>query len=290
MMELLQLTYFCNAAETENFSQTAKTYNVPTSNISQSIHRLETELGVLLFDRMANRVSLNENGKLFYKSIKSALLIITDAKSKFSDKDEISGEIKLLVETNRCMVTKVVEDFQASYKKISFFINHSSDDILDKYDLIISDRILDKKYFKKQLLIVDKLLLAMKKDNPLCQKSKITVKDLEHEKFITMSNGNGLFRLTNEICNTAGFSPNITIQSDDPYYIRKYIEMGFGISFVPSLSWKGTFSENVVCREIVTARRYTYLYINTRKHISKAIDLFSKTLLDSAKTHTENNQ
>ena len=50
-MELLQLQYFCNAAETENFSKTANNYNVPTSNISQCIRRLENELNTTLFDR-----------------------------------------------------------------------------------------------------------------------------------------------------------------------------------------------------------------------------------------------
>ena len=43
-MELLQLMYFCDAAETENFSRTAKKYHVPPSDISQSIKRLELEL------------------------------------------------------------------------------------------------------------------------------------------------------------------------------------------------------------------------------------------------------
>ena len=42
-MELLQLTYFCDAAVTQNFSKTAQKYNVPPSNISQSIKRLEIE-------------------------------------------------------------------------------------------------------------------------------------------------------------------------------------------------------------------------------------------------------
>lgn len=286
-MELLQLTYFCSAAETENFSQTAKTYRVPTSNISQSIHRLENELGVLLFDRLANRVSLNDNGRFFYTSIKSALTMIGDAKNKLCDIDEISGEIKILAETNRRIVTKAVEKLQKNYNNVSLFINHSSDDTLDKYDLIISDRMLDRKHFKKQLLVVDNILLAMKKDHSLCNKTKINVKDLEHEKFITMSNGNGLYRLTNEICKASGFSPDITIQSDDPYYIRKYIEMGLGISFVPSLSWKGMFSENVVCREIVSTKRYTYLYLNTRKYISKATELFLDILTQSAKEYSE---
>ena len=63
--------------------------------------------------------------------------------------------------------------------------------------------------------------------------------------------------------------------------------MGLGISFVPSLSWKGTFSENVVCREVVNTKRYTYLYLNTRKYISKATELFLSMLNQSAEAYSE---
>ena len=286
-MELLQLTYFCSAAETENFSKTAKTFCVPTSNISQCIHRLETELNTTLFNRTSNRVVLNEQGKLFYSKTKSALNLLNEAKASLCESGEIIGEIKILVETNRHIVTKTIELFQDTYDGALFFINHSSDNILEKYDLIISDKILELKNFKKHLLIVDNLLLAMNKSNPLATKDNILIKDLENEKFITMGNQSGLYNLTNEICNSAGFAPNIVIQSDDPYYIRKYIEMGLGISFVPSLSWKGEFSKNVECRQVIDKKRFTYAYINTQKHISKATSLFLDALLDTAKEYSK---
>ncbi len=281
-MELLQLQYFCNAAETENFSKTARNYGVPASNISQSIHRLEDELGTPLFDRSANKIFLNEQGKLFYSDVKTALMLINDAKVKLCDKEKISGEIKILAETNRRIVTMAIEQFQKINGDVVFFINHSAENETDNYDLIISDRIFEQKNFKKHLLVVDKLLLAMRKDNPLLKSSQIFVKDLENEKFITMNNKSGLFKLTNEICNAEGFTPNIVIQSDDPDYIRKYIEMGLGISFVPSLSWKGAFSENVECRQIFNTKRYTFAYLNTQKYISKATLSFLDTLLEVA--------
>lgn len=287
-MELLQLTYFCSAAETENFSKTAKIYRVPASNISQSIHRLEAELDTTLFDRTSNKATLNEQGKLFYEKIKTALMFINDAKTAVCDSEKISGEIKILAETNRRMVTKTIENFQNKFEDVSFFINHSSDDMPDKYDLIISDRIFEKKNFTKHLLVVDNLLLAMRKDSPLAIKKGISIKDLEKEKFITMSNKSGIFKLTNEICNDEGFAPNIVIQSDDPDYIRQYIEMGLGISFVPSLSWKGTFSENVECRQLINKKRYTFAYLNTQKYISKATHMFLEMLLATAKEYSEN--
>ena len=110
---------------------------------------------------------------------------------------------------------------------------------------------------------------------------------LENEKFITMNNNSGLYKLTNEICNSEGFTPNIVIQSDDPNYIRKYIEMGLGISFIPSLSWKDAFSENVECRQVFNVKRYTFAYLSTQKYLSKAALLFFDTLLEVAKEYSQ---
>jgi len=72
-MELLQLRYFCDAAQTENFSQTAREYQVPTSNISQTIKRLESELGTELFHRRKNHIFLNEQGRCRIHSFRPGL-------------------------------------------------------------------------------------------------------------------------------------------------------------------------------------------------------------------------
>ena len=283
-MELLQLTYFCSAAEKENFSKTAKEYNVPASNISQSIHRLENEIGTKLFDRTANRIRLNEKGKMFYKDVKNALMFIDNATKKIYEQEEISGEIRILANTNRRIVTAAMETFEEQYNGVSFFINHSLDEDIDKYDLIITDRIIDRNDFSKQLLMVDEILLAMSIFNPFANK-EMKLSDLEDERFITMNDKSGLYRLTNEICNSAGFVPHIAIQSDDPYYIRKYIEMGQGVSFIPSVSWKGLFSKNVVCKKITDTKRFTYVYNNNKKYMSRATGIFLQVLNETAHKH-----
>lgn len=81
-MELLQLKYFCDAAQTENFSKTAKKFLVPTSNISQSVKRFGRELGVELFEHRANKIALADAGKRFYEKAKLALEMLEDAKNE----------------------------------------------------------------------------------------------------------------------------------------------------------------------------------------------------------------
>ena len=57
-MELRQLRYFQKVAEMENITLAAKHFLIPQPSMSQTISRLEKELGTSLFDR--------KNGKLFF--------------------------------------------------------------------------------------------------------------------------------------------------------------------------------------------------------------------------------
>ena len=77
-MELLQLKYFCDAAVSENFSETARKFFVPPSGISQSIGRLERELGCALFLHSGNKIRLNEEGRIFYRSASAALMLLAE--------------------------------------------------------------------------------------------------------------------------------------------------------------------------------------------------------------------
>ena len=80
-MELLQLKYFSHAAKTENFSHTAQKFRVPTSGISASIKKLESEIGVKLFDRTANKIKLNEYGKILVQAVDKSETLFKKAKA-----------------------------------------------------------------------------------------------------------------------------------------------------------------------------------------------------------------
>ena len=77
-MELLQLRYFKDCAELENFSKVARKNMVPQPSISKTISKLENELGAQLFDRVGRKIILNQNGKFFYDKISTALKNIDD--------------------------------------------------------------------------------------------------------------------------------------------------------------------------------------------------------------------
>lgn len=276
-MEILQLKYFCDAAVSQNFSKTAKKFGVPPSNISQCVKRLESELGTALFSRKSNSIALSNQGRTFYEKVSRALALIEEAKHEAEDKNH-KGAIKICIVANRRIVMQVIERFRKQFPQVSFVISHKLDENED-YDFVITDDLFRGKNMEGRRIISEEISLAVKKDNPLSQKHKIEISDIKNENFISMSRESSLFEVTHRFCSSKGFEPNIVIQSDDPFYMRKCVELGLGVAFVPAISWKGMFSEEIVLKHIEGFRRNTCVYRNKNSFLSQTAEEFFDILI-----------
>ena len=276
-MELLQLRYFCDAAQTQNFSKTAQKFNVPPSNISQSIKRLEKELSQSLFSRTANSLALNENGREFFEKVSEALRLIDEAKAELCD-DENKGRLKLCIITNRQLSMLTMEKFRKLYPEVVIMSCYDISDNDADFDLVIADETFDGSNMKREIIVSEDMALAMNRDNPLACKKKITAADICNESFLCMNKGASLYEVTVRICSRLGFEPNIVIESPDPGFIRKCVELGLGVTVVPVVSWEGLFSDNVVIKSLGGFCRNTYAYWDSRKPMRKSTKNFLRLL------------
>ena len=286
-MELLQLTYFCNAAQTENFSRTAENFSVPPSDISQSVKRLEKELGAELFVRHANSIKLNEKGRSFYEKAVKALSLIDDAKAEISDVGE-RGVLNICINTNRRIIMQTIEKFRHKYPEVDIYTKNGADYTAEKFDLIIDNEYPESSNYKVTKLMRENISLALKRDDPLATMDTLDIKALASRPFVTMPQSQSLFKLTLEICHSLGFTPHIAVQSDDPFYVRKCVELGLGVAFVPEVSWRGQISENICLIRIAGCVRDTYLFFDKTRYMHKSALEFQKMLIDEFEK--ENNQ
>ena len=284
-MEILQLKYFCDAAKCENFSRTAKKFGVPPSDISQSIRRLERELGVSLFVRRANSIELNDKGREFYSRALKALAILDDAVAAVKE-SESTGKIKICINSNRRIVMDVIEKYRRIYPEVEIVTTHFTSPDTDDFDMIIESTEDGFSGYNKSLLINEPILVAIQNGNPLAAYDKIDVSSLENEAFVSMSERSSLYSLTNSICRDFGFAPKIAMQSDDPFYVRKCVELGLGICFAPAFSWYGLFSDSVALKRVEGYTRNTYVFTNPKKHVSLCAKRFLDMLLEEAKSET----
>jgi len=64
-MELLQLKYFQTVARQEHMTRAAAELGIAQPALSQTISRLEAELGISLFERVGRGIRLSEFGKAY---------------------------------------------------------------------------------------------------------------------------------------------------------------------------------------------------------------------------------
>jgi DNA-binding transcriptional LysR family regulator len=259
-MELLQLKYFCDAAVSENFSETARKFFVPPSGISQSIGRLERELGCALFLHSGNKIRLNEEGRIFYRSASAALMLLAEGAEAVREREgAVGGELDIVCACSRSTVARAIERFTALYPEVNLLLRNEPPKKEDCDVLIAED--CPFPYRKRELILDERICLAMPAGHPLAACASISVSSLAGERFISMPEKSSLYEITAKACTTAGFVPNIAIRLDDPFYIRKYVELGLGVAFVPEISWAGLFSGGVVLRPLVGLRRRAYAYL-----------------------------
>ena len=283
-MELLQLKYFSHAAKTENFSHTAQHFMVPTSGVSASIKKLGKEIGVHLFDRTPNKITLNEYGKILLNAIDKSESIFNKAKAEIYDLLQTPfGELRLLILTNRQNVTNTISDFVTKYPKITINIKHQetiSPSHINDYDIIVTDLNMENEHFHKYFWLREELFLATRKNGKFAKKNTISSDELKDENFICLPKGSSLRRCTDLYFEQKNLSPNIIIECDDPQYIQNYLKLGLGVTLFPEISW-----QNQICNDIsllkIDEGLYRDTYIYTNKSSSNTVALFSQML----KTH-----
>lgn len=277
-MELLQLKYFSRTAKNGSIAATAKEFSVPPSSVSQSIKRLENELETKLFLRNANKISLSEKGALFAKFAENALETLKKGVEEIGNGSE-SKEINICINTNRRIVMETVEKFKKLFPDVTVKISHSSDNFDEDFDVIIDKERSDIKNYKMEKLIEENLAVAFSKESVFSQSKNLS--GLKDAPFITMNKHTSLYEMTLCVCKKLGFTPKIAIQSDDPFYIRKCVELDLGVAVVPLFSWQGQFSDKIVLKKLKDCTRTTFLYVNNKKHLPFCVSEFAKMLAKS---------
>ena len=228
-MELLQLQYFFESAKNESFAKTAEAHLVPTSSVSGAVRRLEGELGCKLFDRTANRIILNSNGRRMYESLEIVFDELKNALREVSPDSEDTREIKMLVRAMRSDITDAIIEYKAKFPKAKFKISFDfSERDFERYDIIIDEK--SNTYPKHQSFELYSMELCMTAppDSPLTKK-RLHLSDLAEESFISLGEQSNMHRILLKACKQSGFTPDIAILCNDIKCYERLIESGMGL-------------------------------------------------------------
>lgn len=261
-MELLQLTYFRDAAKLENFSKVAQKHFVAQPAVSHTISKLEKELGVKLFNRSGNRVTLNEHGKAFYEEVEIALEKLERGKRRILNMKE--NNIKMLIFEGAIILIPMIADFKKQYPDTEIILIENQ-----QADLIIRSRPFEEedKYITIPLFS-ERIMVALPCDSPLAKKDAIFIEDIRNQPIIGLLHGSKMYHQLKSHFDLMDYTPNIVVSSGNSTTIAEYVKNGFGIAFFPELSWSGVAGDDIVIRPFAEFDCRRTIYVSYKKHAS----------------------
>lgn len=263
-MDLLQLRYFYDSAQNENFSKTAEKYMVPPSSVSAAVKRLEKEVGVNLFDRTFNRITLNESGRILADALGSAFEQVENALQIITDTGEQNKEIRMLVRVRRKWITDLIIEYQKSHPNVTFGVtNDFNTEDIEGFDIIMDEQLDVYGERERFLLSVEQICIKAAKGSPLADRV-LTMRQLHDQSFIMMGNG-ALRRLLERTGKRCGFTPRIAIECDDRQCMIRCVEAGMGLMLGTHKALLDKTEENIVPLNVVDFHEIQAAYVYHRK-------------------------
>ncbi|MCO4322124.1 LysR family transcriptional regulator [Aliidiomarina quisquiliarum] len=137
------ITEFVYVAENESFTQAAKRIGISTAQVSRQVSALEKRLRIQLFYRTTRKVTLTEEGRIFYQHCRSVLDGLDAAKRAITNlQTKPQGKIKMTapVAFGEKQILPLVSNFALKYGDVevdAYLTNRQIDLVDEGYDLAI---------------------------------------------------------------------------------------------------------------------------------------------------------
>jgi len=141
-MDFRELTYITAVADNRSVTEAAKQLYISQPSLSYIISKVEEDMGVKLFDRKTNPISLTYAGEQYVKTARQILVMKDNLRRELSDIGHgQKGRINIGIPTERAgyMLPKVIGVFRKQFPNIEIYLQESkSEEIINN---LMNDKI-----------------------------------------------------------------------------------------------------------------------------------------------------
>lgn len=302
MLDIRQLQYFVAVAEEEHVGRAAERLHISQSPLSRQIAQLEDKLGLILFERNAQRIRLTRDGHTFLAETRAFLTHGNrlEALAKRLGRGDEGG--LCIGYIDNAMHTGVLPDGLRTLRvdrpqvHIALYNLHSAEQVeglrqrsLD-IALLCVPPLPDDPDLDSMQILSDPMLLALPEAHPLALKAELTPADLADQDWIAVLhkvavlNKDSALKHDNFVaaCVRAGFTPNIRLEATEPLTALGLVAAGLGMVMIQR-SLRQHVPAGVVVRELAWFSYRTPLWAAWHKvNLRPLVGIFRETLLAQA--------
>lgn len=256
-MTFTQLSYIVTLAEEGNFARASKVCNVTQPTLSMQIHKLEEELGVVLFDRSKHPILPTQIGE---SVIQQARLLLYEADQMHeliaNAEASLSGNLRLGVIPTLApyLLPRFLPGFTKAYPNVNFLVNEfTTESIIQKLrqhklDIGLMATPLKEPDLHEHPVFYEELLAYFNENHPIGGKNYLLPEELNANELLLMEEGHCMRSQVLNLCNLqmkAEESQNFRYESGNIETLKFLVDANQGITIIPELSISGLNEEQL---------------------------------------------
>jgi len=246
---LKQLRAFHQVVRCGSISKAAEKLFLSQPSVSLQIQALERELNVTLFERRGPHLKLTPEGDVLHHLAEPLVEGIDKLQENFTahfGKLE-SGELNIGAgeSTILYILPEPVRRFVAAYPKVQLKLhNVTGRDGLkmlkaDEIDFAVGSMLEVPEDIEYRPVVTFDPMLITPLDHPLAEKTraghKVTLEDISHHALILPPSHLSTWRIVKHVFQQHNLSLSVTLEAGGWEVIKKYVELGLGISIVTDI-------------------------------------------------------
>ena len=242
-MNLQHLRYFLAVARTGRFTEAARQQHVTQPTVSSAIAELEAELGVRLFHR-GRQVSLTLEGRTLVDYAVQVEDLLVEARERVgAPQPGDSFRFGAIDAAVIYLLPEVLRDYVVAHPEVELAIDVGptsrdlvEDVLANRSEFAIVSLPVEHPRLLTLAALRDEMPLVVGAVHPLAGRRQLRVRDLAEQPFILFQPDSVSRHIVDEHFAEAGFTPRVAMEMRSPEAMRKLVEAGVGISFLPRIA------------------------------------------------------
>jgi len=295
-MELSQLEVFLAVAREGRFSRAAEKLFRTQSAVSQTIRKLEDELGEPLFDRSSREGVLTDAGRVLREYAEKLLNLRGDAQEALLELREVQKG-KLVIAANEftaLYLLPVLAEFRRVHPMIRIMVqrslgSHIPDDLLrHAVELGVLSYDPQEPQLRSFVVYLDELALVVPPTHPLASERQVSIRQLGAESFVAHIVSSPYRDKVIQAFKRYKTPLHMDVELPTLQAIKRFVAMGNGVAFVPEISVENEIARGelvrISVRELRLQRKLRLVY-RKEASLSHAARAFLKVAEAAALEH-----
>jgi DNA-binding transcriptional LysR family regulator len=271
-VELSQLEVFLMVAREHRFSRAAEKLFRTQSAVSQTIRKLEVELGEALFDRSSREGVLTDAGKVLVEYAEKLLNLRSEAAESLVELRELQKG-KLVIAANEftaLYLLPVLAEFRRLHPMIKITVqralgSHIPDDVLRyRAEFGVLSYEPQEPSLHSVVVYLDELVFVVPPKHPLASAKEVSIRQLGAESFVAHIVSSPYRDKVLQLFKTHKTPLHMDLELPTLQAIKQFVALGNGVALIPEISVETELARGelvrIPVRELQLKRKLRLIY------------------------------